>query len=87
MKRSIDAAGNAASGHKMFIATGSDFSGGKVWGGKRGAETRTAAQMGGGGFFMVDGGPLFDYAEPTFHLIPHCSAIEFHSNIPVGRLL
>ena len=23
---------NAASGHKMFIAAGSDFSGGKVWG-------------------------------------------------------
>jgi len=30
VKRSIDAAGNAASGHKMFIAAGSDFSGGKV---------------------------------------------------------
>ena len=30
-KRSIGAAGNAASGHKMFIAAGSDFSGGKVW--------------------------------------------------------
>ena len=29
-KRSIGAAGNAASGHKMFIAAGSDFSGGKV---------------------------------------------------------
>ena len=48
-KRSIGAAGNAASGHKMFIAAGSDFSGGKVRGGeKRGAETRTAAQTGGG---------------------------------------
>ena len=66
----------------MFIAAGSDYSGGKV-----GAEMQTAARMGGGGFFMVDGGPLFDYAEPTFHLIPHGSAIEFHSNIPVGRLL
>ena len=40
---------NAASGHKMFIAAGSDFSGGNVRGGeKRGAETRTAAQTGGG---------------------------------------
>ena len=29
-KRSIDAAENAASGHKMFIAAESDFSGGKV---------------------------------------------------------
>ena len=28
-KRSIDAAGNAASGHKMFIAAGSDFPAGK----------------------------------------------------------
>ena len=33
----------------MFIAAGSDFSGGNVRGGeKRGAETRTAAQTGGG---------------------------------------
>ena len=33
----------------MFIAAKSDFSGGKVRGGeKRGAETRTAAQTGGG---------------------------------------
>ena len=46
---------NAASGHKMFIAAGSDFSGGKVRGGgtrgemKRGAETQTSARMGGGG--------------------------------------
>jgi len=31
-KRSIGAAGNAASGHKMFIAARSDFSGGNVWG-------------------------------------------------------
>ena len=42
-KRSIGAAGNAASGHKMFIAAGSDFSGDKV-----GAEMQTAAQTGGG---------------------------------------
>ena len=41
---------NAASGHKMFIAAGSDFSGGKMRGGeKRVAETQTAAQTGGGG--------------------------------------
>ena len=44
---------NAASGHKMFIAAGSDFSGGKVRGGKReadeaGVETQTAARLGGG---------------------------------------
>ena len=40
---------NAASGHKMFIAAGSDFSGGKVRAReKRGAETQTAAQTGGG---------------------------------------
>jgi len=33
----------------MFIAAGSDYSGGKVWGGKqRVTETQTAAQMGGG---------------------------------------
>ena len=48
-KRSIGAAGNAASGHKMFIAAGSDFSGGKVWGEKRVAKTQTATRMGGGG--------------------------------------
>ena len=30
-KRSIGAAGNAASGHKMFIAAGSNSSCGKVW--------------------------------------------------------
>ena len=52
-KRSIGAAGNAASGHRMFIAAGSDFSGGKVRGGKReadeaGVETQTAARLGGG---------------------------------------
>ena len=29
-KRSVDAAGNAASGHKMFIAARSDFPGSKV---------------------------------------------------------
>lgn len=74
---------NSASGHKMFIAARSNFSGGKVWG----AEMQTAARMRGGRFFMVDGVPLFDYAEPTFHLIPDGSAIEFHSNIPVGSLL
>ena len=34
----------------MFIAAGSEFSGGKVWVVKkqRGAETQTAARMGGG---------------------------------------
>ena len=48
-KRSIGAAGNAASGHKMFIDAGSDFSGGKVWGEKRVAKTQTATRMGGGG--------------------------------------
>ena len=52
-KRSIDAAGNAASGHKMFIAAESDFSGGKVWsesenGDEADAEMQTAARMGGG---------------------------------------
>ena len=40
---------NAASGHKMFIAAGSDFSGDKVMvRGGESAETRTAAQTGGG---------------------------------------
>ena len=40
---------NAASDHKMFIAAGSDFSGGKVMvRGGESAETRTAARMGGG---------------------------------------
>ena len=43
------------SGHKMFIAAGSDLSGRKVWGGggmmaemKREGEAQTAAQLGGG---------------------------------------
>ena len=53
VKRSIDAAGNAASEHKMFIAAGSDFSGGKVRGEKRVAETQIAARMGGGGYHKV----------------------------------
>lgn len=52
-KRSIDAAGNAASGHKMFIAAGSDFSDGKVGVKKRSAETQTAARMRGGKYHNV----------------------------------
>ena len=53
-KRSIGAAGNAASGHKMFTAAGSDFFGGKVRAReKRGAETQTAAQTGGGGMITL----------------------------------
>ena len=59
-KRSIGAAGNAASGHKMFIAAGSDFSGGKVWcesenGDEADAEMRTAAQTGGGSRSLCSG--------------------------------
>lgn len=64
-KRSIDAAGNAASGHKMFIAAGSDFSGGKVDGGNdegtrarhegECAEMRAAARMGGGSHSFCSG--------------------------------
>ena len=41
-KRSIDAAGNAASGHKMFIAAGSDFSGGKEGGETKARQLRRA---------------------------------------------
>ena len=37
----------------MFIAAGSDFSGGKVWGEKREAEMQTAAQTGGGGWRVL----------------------------------
>lgn len=53
VKWRIEAAGNAASGHKMFIAAGTDFSGGKVWGENENgdeadAEMQTAAQTGGG---------------------------------------
>ena len=45
---------NAASGHKMVIAAGSDFSGGKVMvRGGESAETRTAARMGGGKYHIV----------------------------------
>ena len=48
-KRSIGAAGNAASGHKMFIAAGSDFSGGKVRGGEKRGAETRTAAQTGGG--------------------------------------
>jgi hypothetical protein len=54
VKRSIDAAGNAASGHKMFIAAERNLSVAKCGvvksesGDEAGAEMPTAARMGGG---------------------------------------